>query len=69
MNQNKQKTSTRFSGGEMKTVILATGHFQVAITDNPIPLNEDKSVNYNEYVRRITKSYPVKVNRDLTEVF
>lgn len=53
----------------MKTVIFAIGYLQVAITDKPIPLNKDNSVNYDEYVRRIKQSYPVKVDRDLTEVF
>ena len=52
----------------MLTVIKARGKLEVARTDNPIPLKEDGSVNYEEYVNRIKRNYRT-VARDLTKVF
>jgi len=50
----------------MKTVIFIRDHWEIAITDNPIPVKPDGRIDYEEYIKRIS---PVKeIKRDITKL-
>jgi hypothetical protein len=51
---------------EVLTLIRCRGKLEVARTRFLVPLNHDGSVDYNEYIQRITRRRP---ERDLTKVF
>jgi hypothetical protein len=56
----------------VKTVILCRGRYEVAETDNRIPLNDNLSVDYSGWTSIIIDQWPVRsveVKRDLGEVF
>lgn len=53
----------------MKTTIYACRRYQVAETKTEIPLNENLSVNYDEYLARIQRVYDDRIDRDLTKIF
>jgi hypothetical protein len=54
------------SNEQRRSIIRVRNTFEIAVTDKPIPLKLNGKVDYEEYIKRIQ---PVKINRDLTQIY